>query len=267
MSQNTRKLLLCADDFGISPGINQGITYLASKSRLSAVSCMSVAQYFEEAAKNIQSLHLQVALGLHITLTYLPSLSTGKRMVPEVTLLKQTWLRQIDKQWLYKEMDMQFQRFIDVFGMAPDFVDGHQHVHVLPVVRDIFFALREKYAPNSWVRNVVDIHGLEKKRAILAVMGWRFLQQLRSRKIRHNTAIYGFYDYTRPQQFEQLFAQWVSSMSTKDISLCYVHPGFPDATLAQVDTVTTPRQKEYQFFDSEAFLTMQEKSFTLVNTL
>lgn len=262
-----RRLLLCTDDYGISPGINEAILSLAKQGRISAVSCMSVSAYFEEAAKEIKHLHPDVSLGLHLTLTYLPALSTGQRMVPEVALLKQTWLRQIDVSWLRKEMEMQFQRYIDVFGFAPDFVDGHQHVHVLPVVRDLFFALREKYAPNSWVRNVVDPHGLEKKRLILAVMGWRFYRELQKRGIRHNKTIYGFYDYNQPQDFSVLFAQWVNMMSQHEISLCYAHPGHPDKALMAVDTLTTPRQKEYTYFSSDAFTSLCQHQITLVNQL
>lgn len=262
-----RKVLLCTDDYGISPGINQAILSLAEQGKISAVSCMSVSAYFEEAAHKIKHLHPSLSLGLHLTLTYLPALSTGQKMVPEVDLLKQTWLRQIDVNWLRQEMEMQFQRYVDVFGMPPDFVDGHQHVHVLPIIRDIFFELRQKYAPNSWIRNVVDIHGLEKKRLILAVMGWRFYRELKKRGIPHNKTIYGFYDYTRPQDFSVLFTQWVKTMPLNDVALCYVHPGHPDKALAEVDTVTTPREKEYQFFNGDHFAALCQQQITLVNRI
>ena len=47
---------------------------------------------------------------------------------------------------------VQFAAFGELFGRAPDFVDGHQHVQLFPQVRDAFLAAVKEAAPNAWVR-------------------------------------------------------------------------------------------------------------------
>lgn len=37
---NSKTIVLCADDFGLDPGVSEGILKLAHMGRLSAVSCM-----------------------------------------------------------------------------------------------------------------------------------------------------------------------------------------------------------------------------------
>lgn len=248
------KIILCADDYGIAPGINKAIEDLAQKKRISAVSCMMSSVHFPADVSVLKKCRPALAIGLHLTLTYLPSLS-GFPTMTEMDLLKLTWTRRINRAALTKEITAQFERFIAVFGFPPDYIDGHQHIHVLPVVRDILLTCRERYAPDAWIRNVSHpFGGNERKRKIVSIMGWRFLQQLRRKKIVHNPALYGFYDYTTPQDFAALFTTWLQN--APDNALIYVHPGIPDKELAKVDTVLAPRQKEYDFFNSEAFTTM-----------
>ena len=47
---------------------------------------------------------------------------------------------------------MQLAAFKELFGRAPDFVDGHQHAQLFPQVRDGFLAAVKEAAPNAWVR-------------------------------------------------------------------------------------------------------------------
>ena len=38
------------------------------------------------------------------------------------------------------------------FGRPPDFVDGHQHVHMFPQVSDVVLAVARSLAPEAWMR-------------------------------------------------------------------------------------------------------------------
>ena len=42
-----------------------------------------------------------------------------------------------------REVRAQFEAFADAFGRPPDFVDGHQHVHLFPQVREAVLETRE----------------------------------------------------------------------------------------------------------------------------
>ena len=255
-------MIICADDFGISDGANRAIVDLAGKGRLSAVSCMSGGQSWAAGAEILKPLRGKIDVGLHLTFTYLTPLTKelGERLPPEKTLILKSWLRGIDKSLIEKEIRAQFQKFIEVWGAAPDFIDGHQHVHILPVIRETLLRLRAEYAPQSWMRNVVDFSALadDPKYGILAVLGWRMKCLLQENNIPHNKLLRGAYDYTKPVDYAALMARWC--MLTVPV-LIYCHPGFPDAALAKFDSVLEPRKREYDYFNGAAFgeLLVQQK--------
>lgn len=247
-------VILCADDFGISAGVNRAVTDLAAKGRLSAVSCMSCGETWAEGGKALKVLNANVDVGLHLTFTYLTPLTKewGKRFPSEKTIIIKSWLRRLDKDLVEQEIRAQFLRFIEVWGAPPDFIDGHQHVHILPVIRDALLRLRAEYAPDAWMRNVVDFSVLKenKKYAILAVLGWRWRQLLKKHNIPHNKLFRGAYDFTKPVYFAALMERWCK---TEEQQLIYCHPGLPDAALAKFDTVLEPRRKEYDFLGGAMF--------------
>ena len=61
-------------------------------------------------------------------------------------------MRQLDRKALEAEIAAQIRMFGHEFGRAPDFIDGHQHVHIFPQVRDALFAVARKMAPTAWIR-------------------------------------------------------------------------------------------------------------------
>lgn len=258
-----KNIILCADDYGISNGVNNAIEKLVRDKRLSAVSCMVSSPHFPVQPKILQNHHNHIAIGLHITLTYIPSLTGVFQTGTEKDLLRGTWLRRINRTTLEQEIRAQFEKFIAAFGFAPDFIDGHQHIHTLPIIRDIILTLRAHYAPHAWLRNVSKPRfDMNKKRWIMTVLGWRFRRMLQQHGITHNKNIYGFYDYTTAQDFAALFRSWIDNV--KNDALFYVHPGFPDTELAVFDTVLAPRQLEYDFFASDVFADILNTDINLV---
>ena len=66
-----RHIRLCADDYGISPGVNAAILDLVARRRINAASAMVVAPGFSENAAKILlgAAADHAAIGLHLTLT------------------------------------------------------------------------------------------------------------------------------------------------------------------------------------------------------
>src|SRR5260221_4758962 len=68
-----RHILLCADDYGISPAVNVAIRALIVRGRINATSVMVIAPNFyrsEAVSLNIlNASETRVAIGLHLTLT------------------------------------------------------------------------------------------------------------------------------------------------------------------------------------------------------
>src|ERR1700687_3702675 len=88
----SRRIWLCADDYGISPSVNTAIRDLIMRGRLNATSVMVVAPSFRRAEAIslgiLNSGHQRVAIGLHVTLTapFVP-LSHGFRPLREGAFL------------------------------------------------------------------------------------------------------------------------------------------------------------------------------------
>ena len=74
-----RRVVLCADDYGLSPGVSRGIVELIAQGRLSATSCMSVSRFWPEHAAWLKPFADKVDVGLHLTLTNLPPLGPMPR--------------------------------------------------------------------------------------------------------------------------------------------------------------------------------------------
>src|ERR1700751_5525788 len=68
-----RRIWLCADDYGISPGVNRAIRDLLERGRLNATSVMMVGPAIgrgeADALKQSVSANPHCAVGLHATLT------------------------------------------------------------------------------------------------------------------------------------------------------------------------------------------------------
>ncbi len=134
-----RRIWLCADDYGISPGVNRAIRDLIERGRLNATSVMVVGPAIGrdevDALRSAASSSPRCAIGLHVTLTapfrpltmHFRPLDGG--MFPGFrTLLRSAQLRRLDPEIIEAEVAMQLKTFRDIFGRCADFVDGHQHV-------------------------------------------------------------------------------------------------------------------------------------------
>ncbi|MFO1145469.1 MAG: ChbG/HpnK family deacetylase [Rhodospirillales bacterium] len=155
-----RPLVLCADDFGLAPGVSEGIASLAAAGRLSAISCMAGMPAWPKAALRLAALRERCDVGLHITLTDHPPLGRMPVLAPAGTLpplgrlFTAAFSGRLDRQEVAAEITRQWDAFTQAHGRHPDFVDGHQHVHLLPGIREAVLALLMQGPEESrpWLR-------------------------------------------------------------------------------------------------------------------
>jgi hypothetical protein len=261
-----RRIWLCADDYGISPGVNTAIRALISRGRINATSIMVTAPHFgsDEAASldTLNSGEKRAALGLHVTLTgpFRP-LSEGftpsrdGRFLPLNDLLRAAMARRLQTELLVIEIASQVRTFIDAFGRSPDFLDGHQHVHLFPQIRDAFLKVVAEGASDSWVRQcgrarpVRRLH--DRKALTLDILSVAFRRKARQLGIAFNPAFAGTYSFNAKAKFPKLFPRFLSGLPDGGLVMC--HPGFVDAELKALDSLTTLREHEFAYFSSEAF--------------
>jgi predicted glycoside hydrolase/deacetylase ChbG (UPF0249 family) len=262
-----RQFWLCADDYGIAPGVNDAIRDLIMRGRLNATSVMVATPGFHRSDAVslgiLNSGERRVAIGLHVTLTapfkplsasYAPTREGA--FLPLPAMFRAATLRRLDGGKLVQEIGAQLQAFTAAFGREPDFIDGHQHVHLFPQVRDAFLVAAKEAAPHAWVRQCGRVAPLPRRLAdpkalLLDILSLEFRKRAAAVGLRTNPAFAGAYDLRAAPNFAALFPRFLDRMPEDGVVMC--HPGHVDAELERLDSLTTQREREYAFFASDAF--------------
>jgi chitin disaccharide deacetylase len=262
-----RRIWLCADDFGISSSVNIAIRDLVVRGRLNATSVLVAAPSFNRgearALDALNSVKPRVAIGLHLALTapfrpvskdfaplregaFLPLFATARHAV----------MRRFARAVLIREISGQMQAFAAAFGRPPDFVDGHQHVHLLPQIGDALLHVVKETASHAWVRQCgralpFAARFADRKALLLDAFSHRFRRAAAALGVRTNPAFAGAYEFEDGADFAALFPRFLDALPDGGVVMC--HPGFVDAELRRLDPLTTLREKEYAFLAGDAF--------------
>jgi len=266
MAEAPRRIWLCADDYGMAPGVNDAIRQLIARGRINATSVMVGAPSFTaEEAGALDALNTgqtRAAIGLHVTLTApFSPVSDGYRPLrkhhfPRLNeMMRLSHLRRLSAERLTIEIGSQLRLFAEAFGRLPDFIDGHQHVQLFPQVRDALLKVMAEAAPDAWVRQCGRARGArrlnDRKGLLLDVLSVRFRSKAATMRIATNPAFAGAYDFAGKADYAALFARFLTGLPEGGLIMC--HPGFVDAALKSLDPLTDQREREFAFFESEAF--------------
>jgi predicted glycoside hydrolase/deacetylase ChbG (UPF0249 family) len=259
-NRSLRTVVLCADDYALHPLVDEAVEQLALQGRLSATSCMTTSPRWKQAARRLPALRPRLSLGLHFNLTeghgVQPAAGIGAVIARAYggalggRAMRDAWRRQLDA-------------FEDALGMAPDFIDGHQHVHQLPGVRAALMQeLRQRYGVDDlpWVRSTAPAGQLwrDPKAAIIALLGgWTTTRRLRRQGVPHNPGfggVYGF-DQPTPEGYGHHMAQWLAQLAPGSLMRCH-----PATAPVQGDAIGAQRAVEYAYLRSDAFAQALEQA-------
>jgi predicted glycoside hydrolase/deacetylase ChbG (UPF0249 family) len=150
-----KQLIVNADDFGRSPGVNRGIFDAYHKGIVTSTTVMIGQPYAPTGLEQALNETPDLGLGLHLNLTAGPAVS-DPAAIP--TLIDPTtgfyytlsdWIthvQRIDPDDIRREIQAQFDRFISLTGKKPDHLDAHYHITYLhPVGLDMMLTLSEQY--------------------------------------------------------------------------------------------------------------------------
>lgn len=269
-----RRILLCADDYGMSPGVNRAIRELIARKRINATSVMVVGGAIDRAEidglRQALADNPDCAVGLHATLTapfhpltmHFKPLDGG-RFLPLGRLLRAALLRRLDAEMVRAELLAQLAAFAQLFGRAPDYVDGHQHVQLFPQVRDAFLDAVKEAAPGAWVRQCGRAQPLMQrldspKALLLDTLSATFRAKCRSAGVACNPGFAGAYDMVRGGDFGAAMQGFLAALPDDGLVMC--HPGFVDDMLREVDDVTDQREREFAYLAGDAFPRLIEAS-------
>lgn len=259
----SRRIWLCADDYGISPAVSAAIRDLIALRRINATSVMVGTPSFSNGEAQALVAAGNAAIGLHVTLTgpfrplssgFAPSRGGAFPML--AGMAGRALARLLDPARLVTEIARQFAEFHAAFGRPPDYVDGHQHIHVFPQIGEALLQVVTTAAPRAWIRqcgrpasasrSVADPKGL-----ILDALSARFRRLASRQGRRTNPAFAGTYSFRPGAVFAELFPGFLDGLPDGGLVMC--HPGKVDAELRRLDPVTDLRESEYDFLRGDDF--------------
>jgi predicted glycoside hydrolase/deacetylase ChbG (UPF0249 family) len=269
-------ITVCADDYGLAPGVSDAILALIDRGRLQATGCMTGSPHWPHAAPLLRALEGKADVGVHLTLTDqtplgpMPSLAPDGRLPSLPSLLKRALSRRLDRAEIAAELERQLDSFEEHFGRAPDFLDGHHHVHQLPVIGEVVLDLwRRRMQGRGWVRSCVEpfpailARGVDPFRAsVISALGLGFRRRLQALGVPHNTSFRGVYDFSGRVPFDTLFRRFTDNPGPR--ALMMVHPGKVDDALRAADCLTHQREVEFAYLASDAcVLSLAERGISL----
>jgi predicted glycoside hydrolase/deacetylase ChbG (UPF0249 family) len=266
MSETTlRRIWLCADDYGMTPAVDAAIRDLIGRGRINATSVMVASQNFsqDQAVALAVAAAARAAIGLHVTLTapFRPLSSgfaplRGGTFLPLSAMAGRALVRSLTPALLDAEIAAQFSAFRAAFGRTPDFVDGHQHIHVFPQIRQAVLRAVRQNAPQAWLRQcgrpAAARKGLaDPKGLILDALSAKLRRLAAQNGVRTNPAFAGTYAFHADADYAKLFPGFLDALPDGSVVMC--HPGKVDAELRRLDPVTDLREREYAYFLGESF--------------
>lgn len=250
-----KAVIINADDYAMDEGVDAAVLDLARREVVTSTSAMTLAPGWPKAGPRL--LEVDVDCGLHLDLTSPFAASHAlPRSLPR--FIEAAYLGSLDHAAVRWAITLQLERFEAVMKAPPRFVDGHQHVHHLPVVREeLLSALAGRYgegasaiglricAARSW-------RGLKAK--IVDATGSRHLAHA-AKAGRHptNSDFAGVYDFSRRAYLPNLWRGWLESVKGESpLIMCHVASGPGAAGLS--DGIREARLREWRWLGSKGFL-------------
>ena len=269
-------MILSADDFGISPSVDEGILKLIENNKISSTSCM-VAGSNTMLTQNLTLLKRyskKIDVGLHLVLTESKPLSNPINSSGLVgnnglfhsfkNLAKRAYFGKLDQSSVDSEIKEQIESFINLFGQAPDFIDGHQHVQQLPIIRNSIVSIMKNYKtlkyarvanlPNPWILKAAQTISFKfaLENLALTIPGRQAAALFTKNNVRHNRFLLGYYQHRPEVRFKTVFNNYLTlNPEAKDVFFC--HPGFIDEHLKKVDSLVESRKENLDFLLSAEF--------------
>ncbi|HEX2924235.1 MAG TPA: ChbG/HpnK family deacetylase [Chloroflexota bacterium] len=268
-------LIVNADDFGISEGVNRGIAEGHQKGILTSTTLMANMPAFDHA-RQVSAENPGLAVGVHLTLTGgRPVLPPQK--VPHLIDINGRFLRAdrflirvstggIPAGEIEAELCAQVERALGG-GFPLDHLDSHHHIHVHPAMQAIAIRIALRFGIRG-IRCPVEISGKEMsakpsvaKALVLGTLG--NLLRLRARRV----------GLVSPDHFRGVILGMAFSTGPlhsmlrrlpHGITELMCHPGYPDEGLKQQTVYAEGRERELEaLLDPAGRQILQQKGIAL----
>jgi len=253
-----KPIIICADDFAQSAAIDAAIIALIQQGRLSATSCMTLSPRWPAAAMLItKEVRDKADIGLHLDFTQY----TQPLKHPLPLLIARALSHSLPEKKISTAINRQLDNFENALGTAPDYVDGHQHVHQLPQIREILLdILSARYGDKlPWIRIACPPIQAGFKAGIIRQLGAKQLaSQAKQAGFRCSELLLGVYDFDgNAEDYQRRLSVWLSlAQNTETVCTLMCHPSTAETTdtASHSDPILGARLQEYDVFSSVPFL-------------
>jgi hopanoid biosynthesis associated protein HpnK len=264
------RLILNADDFGLTPGVNRAIGELHSAGVLTSTTLMATGPAFDDAVA-VARAHPTLRVGCHIVLTdgipvsppeSIPSLIApdGKSFRPALTaFLCALFLGHIRAEDIARETMAQIQK-LQRAGIRVTHVDTHKHTHLFSVVARPLLKVAEQTSVRA-IRNPFEppwslaLHQGSATRRLAIRLSGRLRPRFKTALSQHHNRVLttdGTVAISATGQLDTTtLAQVLRALPSNGTYELCCHPGYSDRDL---DRVTT-RLRAHRNIEREALLT------------
>jgi predicted glycoside hydrolase/deacetylase ChbG (UPF0249 family) len=149
-------------------------------------------------------------------------------------------------------------------GAAPDFVDGHQHVHQLPGVRSALLdVMADRYGPAAkhiGIRICIPMHWRGIKAAIIARTGASSLLRAAAASGHViNTDFAGVYNFSADANLPLLWRRWLEHLDGA-LPLIMCHVAVSSQETRNPDPIRAARLREFEWLASAELRDLLQRS-------
>jgi hopanoid biosynthesis associated protein HpnK len=274
-----RRLVINADDFGLTCGVNRAILEAQRNGVVTSATLMANGAAFDDAVRTAATTHLSI--GCHVVLVdgspllpagQLPSLiaSDGHFPVNLTTIARKALTRKLNAAEIEAEATAQIRRLQSV-GITVTHVDTHKHTHMFPaVLRPLLRAaqacgvraIRNPFVPPGTLPAWTILRSTKLLRRSAGVVALRRFNPTFNRLV-HEIGMStpdGCFGVVVTGSLDQDFFRQIATAIPDGTWELVCHPGYADADLAQVHTrLRQSRETELALLTSPEARSVLEK--------
>lgn len=257
-----KRLIVNADDFGLSPGVNRGVAESFRKGVLTSATLMANTPGFEDAVRIARN-EKRLAVGVHLNIVRGTPVSGPSRLktltkpdnsfIGLTELFKRILLDRLDIEEVRTELRAQIKKVIGA-GIRPTHFDSHRHFHSYPLLMEVVRDLCVEFGI-SRVR-VTRYYGLrpgrlELKHRLIGLFGDKGAIRLAKGPIRSNDYFSNIFESVTADEFIRVMEEFVKGLpeGTTEIGC---HPGYRDDITLEGEAGYA-REKDIAFLTDPAF--------------